>query len=351
MFRTLLLFSLSFFSLPVLAQSTQPARLSKPADFRTQLYKEEGYLQAWNFSLQNENYKVFCTFLVSNFGPGSKNNGISVLVKQKDKPVFYSTIELDEKDFEMKPGQFFQQSGENWMKYSDGKYSIHMVFPEWIFDLDFTPTTNVGVAISGGKLMLTEEGRFIQADIPVTFAKVSGNIFYKGVPDYVEGVGGIEHLLTNYEVYKFSKKWEIVRTITPDGTRILTGGFMGTDIIPGGFFRKIAVLSKSGKILMEGTISKSEILEEEKEPISGYILPKKERLYFGEDSSCTLDIHRYQTIAAISALENISSVLRFFIQLFFAKPYQIHADVELEVKCPIWSGKGKGFHSYYLINR
>jgi hypothetical protein len=326
-------------------------RLSKPADFRTQLYKEEGYLQAWNFSLQNENYKVFCTFLVSNFGPGSKNNGISVLVKRKDQPVFYSTQELDEKDFAMKPGQFFQQSGENWMDYKDGKYSIHMVYPDWIFDLDFAPTQKAGVAISGGKLMLAEEGRFIQADIPVSFAKVSGYIFYKGVPEAIDGVGGMEHLLTNYEVHKFSKKWEIVRTIAPDGTRILTGGFMGTDKIPGGFFRKVAVLSKKGDLLLEGTVSKSEITEEELEPTSNYVLPKKERLYFGEENNCYLDIYRKQTIAAISALENISGVLRFFIQLFFAKPYQIHADVEMEVSCPIWSGKGKGFHSYYLINK
>lgn len=351
MFRTMFPLFVFLFSLELVSQPTQMVRLSKASDFRTQLYKEEGYLQAWNFSLQNESYKVFCTFLVSNFGPGSKNNGISVLVKRKDKPVFYSTQELSENDFSMKPGQFFQQSGENWMDFKDGKYSIHMVFPDWIFDLDFSPTQKAGVAISGGKLMLTEEGRFIQADIPVSFAKVTGNIFYKGVPEYVEGVGGIEHLLTNYEVHKFSKKWEIVRTITPNGTRILTGGFMGTDKIPGGFFRKIAVLSKNGELILEGTVTKSEILQEETEPISGYVLPKKERVYFGENDSCYLDIDRKQTIAAISALENISSVLRFFIQLFFAKPYQIQADVELSMTCSKWSGKGSGFHSYYLINK
>ncbi|TGL62242.1 hypothetical protein EHQ58_03295 [Leptospira ognonensis] len=351
MFRTLLLFLFCFLTIEVTSQVSQPARLSKPADFRTQLYKEEGYLQAWNFSLQNETYKVFCTFLVSNFGPGSKNNGISVLVKQKDRPVFYSTLELDEKDFAMKPGQFFQQSGENWMNYKEGKYSIHMVFPDWIFDLDFTPTQKAGVAISGGKLMLTEEGKFIQADIPVSFAKVTGNIFYKGVPEYVEGTGGIEHLLTNYEVYKFSKKWEIARAITSDGTRILTGGFIGTDKIPGGFFRKVAVMSKGGELLLEGTVTRSEVMDSELEPTSGYSLPKKERVYFGEGEACHLDIIRTKTIAAISALENISNFLRFFIQLFFAKPYQIQADLELEVKCDAWSGKGKGFHSYYLINR
>ncbi|MDZ4726009.1 MAG: hypothetical protein SH817_07620 [Leptospira sp.] len=352
MIRTVFLVFLSFITFDLSAEnlSDQLARLNKPSDFRTQFYKEEGYLQAWNFSFQNKDYKVFCTFLVSNFGPGSKNNGISVLVKHKDNPVFYSTQEFGENEYAMKSGQFFQQSGENWMDYKNGKYTIHMVFPDWIFDLEFSPTQKSGVAISGGKLLLSDESKFIQADIPVSFANVSGNIFYKGTPEFVEGTGGIEHLLTNYEVYKYSKKWEIVRTISADGTRILTGGFMGTDKIPGGFFRKVAVLSKKGELLLEGTISRMETLEEEIEPISNYKLPKKERLYFGENEKCYFDIYRKQTIAAISALENISSLLRFFIGLFFAKPYQIHADVEIELSCDVWSGKGKGLHSYYLIN-
>lgn len=333
------------------AQVEQKARLSQSADFRTQIHKEEGYLQAWNFSFQNDSYKIFGTFLVSNFGPGSKNNGISVLIKRKDDPIYYSTKEMDEKDFQMKPGQFFQQSGESWMDYKNGKYSIHMVFPEWVLDFDYSPTQKAGVAISGGKLMLTEEGKFIQADIPLSFAKVNGTITKDGISENVQGLGGMEHLITNYEVYKYSKKWDIIRTITKDGTRILSGGFSGTDRIPGGFFRKVAVLSKDGELILEGTVSKVEVLAEELEPISGYVLPSKERLYFGEDGSCYLDIQRKKILAAMSALENISSFLRFFIQLFFAKPYQIHADVQLTVKCDTWSGTGNGFHSYYLINK
>ncbi|WP_411823713.1 hypothetical protein [Leptospira sp. 'Mane'] len=342
---------LFFICLQLKADGTNLARLGHPSDFRTQIYPEEGYLQAWNFSLNNSSYKLFSTFLVSNFGPGTKNNGISIIIKHDNEPLYYSTREFGQDEFEMKKGQFFQKSGENWMDYKEGKYSIHMVFPEWIIDLDFFPNQRTGVAISGGKLNLTEDGRFVQADIPLSFVKVKGTINHNGVAETVEGIGGMEHLLTNYEVHKYSNKWEIVRTITNDGTRIFAGGFIGNEKIPGGFFRKIAVISKKGNLILEGTVTKSEILSEEPEPVSGYTLPKKERLYFGESDSCYMDVIRTKNIASMSALENISTVLRFFIQLFFAKPYQIHSETELEVNCSSWSGKGKGMHSYYLINQ
>ncbi|TGN18928.1 hypothetical protein [Leptospira idonii] len=327
----------------------KPARLNSPGDFRTQIHSEEGYLQAWNFSLRSTHYKLFGTFLVSNFGPGSKNNGISVLIKYKDEPIYYSTKEFDSNEFGMKKGQFFQQSGENWMDFKDGKYSIHMVYPEWTIDLEITPNKG-GVAISGGKFPLNEEGRFVQADIPVSFGKAKAVINHNGVIEEVEGTGGMEHMLTNYEVYKFSRKWEIARALTKDGYRIFTGGFIGTDSFPGGNYRKVAVLSPSGSLIFEGTVEREEILSEEEEPISGYILPKKEKLYF-QGESCYIEVNKTKTIAAISALENISTVLKFFIQLFFAKPYQIHSEVDMEINCPVWSGKGKGIHSNYLINK
>ncbi len=338
------------FGISLHGDSLNEVRKSLPADFRTQHFPEEGYFQGWNFSFQNETYRIFATFLVSNFGPGSKNNGISMILKNKDEPTFYTTREFDSDDYVFKKDKFFQQSGENWMDFKDGKYYIHMVFPEYSLDFEYTPNQAGGVALSGGKYPIGDPSRFVQADIPLSFATVRGAIYRNGVQTDVQGIGGIEHMMTNYEIYNYSKKWEIVRGITKDGVRVFTGGFIGNEKIPGGFFRKVAILSKSGDLLLEGTVKKTVIEEIEKEKISGFQLPKREKLYFGETEDCFLEVRRGSLIAGMSALENISSVLRFFIGLFFAKPYQIHNEVELAVECPIWSGKAKGFHSYYLIN-
>lgn len=317
-------------------------------DFKTQHYSEEGYLQAWNFTFRNQKYNLFATFLVSNFGPGSLNNGISLLLKSKDQPVFYSTREFDAEEYESKKGQFYQKSGENWMEYKNGIYSFYMNYGDWEIKLDYKPRRG-NVPISKGKIPLMEKGKFVQADIPFSYSSVSGTIRYKDVVEEVNGVGGLEHILSNEAVYQFSKKWELVRSQTKDNYRIFTGGFIGNSNFPGEFFRRVAVLNPSGNLILEGTVEKVEVIEWEKEPTSGYTIPKSEILYF-QNGTCKLQVKRTRPIATMSALENISSFLRFFIQLFFAKPYQIHWFADLKLECPEYSGEAKGYHSNYLIN-
>ncbi|MDF3820434.1 hypothetical protein P3G55_11010 [Leptospira sp. 96542] len=316
-------------------------------DFKTQFQPEEGYMQAWNFTFRNDQYQIFATFLVSNFGPGSQNNGVSMLLKKKGQPVFYSTREFDADSYESKKGQFFQRSDENIMEIKNGKYSIFMKFPDWEIQLELHPKKGQ-VPISKGRYPLGDS-KFIQADIPLSFAKATGTIRFKDEVETVVGRGGMEHILTNHEVYKYSKKWELVRTETNDGHRIFTGGFIGNENFPGGYFRRVAILGPLGNLILEANVEKAEVLEWEKEPVSGYTIPKKEVLHF-LDNSCTLEVKRTKNIASISALENISTFLRFFIQLFFAKPYQIHSSVELKLDCSIYSGSAKGIHSNYLIN-
>ena len=319
-----------------------------PQDFKTQHFPDEGYLQAWNFTFRNEKYNMFATFLVSNFGPGSHNNGISLLLKPKDQPVFYSTREFDADEYESKKGLFYQKSGENWMEYKNGIYSFYMNYGDWEIKLDYKPRRG-SVPISKGRYPLKEEGKFVQADIPFSYSQVTGTIRYKEITEEIKGVGGLEHILSNEAVYQYSKKWELVRSITKDGHRIFTGGFVGNSDFPGAFFRRVAVLDTTGHVVLEGTVERVEVLDWEKEPTSGYTIPKSEVLYFNE-GKCSLLVKRTRPIATMSALENISSFLRFFIQLFFAKPYQIHWYADLKLDCPDWSGEAKGFHSNYLIN-
>lgn len=329
-------------SLPLSGQTVNP-------DFKTQFDPNEGYLQAWNFTFHNEKYSIVSTFLVSNFGPGSLNNGISVLMKEKGSPIFYSTREFSQEDYESNPGSFHQKSGENWMEYKDGLYSIFMKYPDWEIQLNYKPRKGF-VAISNGKYPLMDSSTFVQADIPFSFSRVTGTIRKGEITEEVKGTGGMEHLLTNYPIYKFSKKWELVRAESSSGHRIFTGGFIGNSNFPGKFYRKIVVLSPNSQLLIDATVESAEVLEWETESVSKYTIPKEEKLTFN-NGTCNLHVKRTKKIASMSALENISSFLRFFIQLFFAKPYQIHSFAELNVDCPsLWSGSGKGFHSNYLIN-
>lgn len=316
--------------------------------FSPQFYPEEGYLQAWNFSFRNEKHQIFTTFLVSNFGPGSYNNGISILMRTKGKPIYYSTKEFAEEDYESRTSPFFFRSYNSTIEFKEGKYFIHLYFDDREIHLTYTPRKGF-IPISRGKYPLKNTGTFVQADIPFSHSYVTGTIKINNEEEIIIGKGGMEHLLANEPVYNFSKKWEIVRGETENGIRIFTGGFLGNQNFPGGYFRRIALLSKQGDLVLDGTVENVEVLEWEKEPISGYTIPKKEVLYFN-GKSCTLQVTRNKNIASISALENISAFLRFFIQLFFAKPYQIHSQVDLQLNCKGEVWKAQGIHSNYLIN-
>ncbi|EMF99424.1 hypothetical protein LEP1GSC123_4763 [Leptospira borgpetersenii str. 200701203] len=136
--------------------------------------------------------------------------------------------------------------------------------------------------------------------------------------------------------------------------RFYSGGFLGNDSFPEGYFRTVALLGPEGKTIFFGKVSKFEVLEIEKEHFSGYDLPLREKIYF--EDGCSAEIVRKQSVGSINVLSNISSVLRFFIRLFFAKPYQIYSLADLNLQCP---GKNlppgsletfNGILSYYLIN-
>lgn len=113
-------------------------------------------------------------------------------------------------------------------------------------------------------------------------------------------------------------------------------------------------MNSDGKAIVSGKITKFDVLESEKEPFSGYDLPLREKIYF--EDGCSAELIRKQSVGSINVLSNISSVLRFFIGLFFAKPYQIYSLADLNLSCP---GKNlppdsletfNGILSYYLIN-
>jgi len=325
-----------------------PARKSEPKDIWVQLQPEEGYLQAWNFRFSSDNLELFSTFLISNFGPGQLNNGISLFLKPKKGEKFYSTQEFAEDDLSLSKEGFQVRAKENFWQEKSGIYYVHLVFPEWTVDLELVSEGNLGVSLTGGKHPLAVSNKFVQADIPFSATKAKLTLTNeKGDAQIFFGKGGIEHILTNQEVYSYSKRWELFRAIDKNGIRIFGGGFLGKKSSDPDY-RKVVVVSKSGKVLLDAVVEKNDILAIEVEPVSNYTLPRKEKLWLS--SKCSIIVERNIPIAGISALENISTILRYLIGIFFAKPFQIHNEVEIQSECESWSGIAKGLHSYYLIN-
>ncbi|HRG46715.1 MAG TPA: hypothetical protein PLX69_01015 [Leptospiraceae bacterium] len=321
------------------------------ADIVYQPHSEEGYLQGWNFFFRNSEFNIIATYLVSNLGPNDLNNGVSIAIESKKTGSIFITKEFGRKDFSVDNGINLKMYN-NTLKYDNGVYEVSQFYDDMKLFLKFE-SDNLGATLSGGKHFVKGQEKFVRADIPFSFVKTTGYIDYKGEIIELEGVGGLEHLITNYEVYKYSSKWEILRAVNKEGMKLYTGGFHGIKKNNEDFFRTLVIQNQKGEVLLSGMITKTEIISSELDKFSGYILPVKEKIYVG-DNGCFVQSDRLYSVGKINILSNISAVLRFFIKLFFANPYQVNYFTRLTVNCPesfkLMPTDFNGIHSYYLIN-
>ena len=320
-------------------------------DIVYQPYTEEGYLQGWNFFFRNSEYNIIATYLVSNLGPNDLNNGVSIAIESKKTGSIFITKEFGKKDLSVTNGINLKMYN-NILKHENGIFEVSQFYDNLKLYLRFE-SDKLGATLSGGKYFVKGQDKFVRADIPFSFVKTTGYLDYKGEILELEGVGGLEHLITNYEVYKYSSKWEILRASNKDGMKLYTGGFHGIKKSNDDFFRTLVIQNQKGEVLLSGLITKTEIISSEIDKFSGYLLPVKEKVYIG-DNGCMVQSERLASVGKINILSNISAVLRFFIKLFFANPYQVNYLTRLTVNCPE-SFKAQvpdftGIQSYYLIN-
>ncbi len=328
---------------------SNPSQLTKESDYIFQPYTEEGYFQGWNYSFLNSEYQIFVTALVSNLGPNSLNNGISLSIESKKTGSFFVTKEFGQKDLKADLSRYYLKLYNNEFEKVGNNFIIKIYTDEVNL---FFKYENIfeGVNLSRDKKFIYKNF-FVKADVPFSYSKVTGYIEWKKEIISLTGVGGMEHLLTNYEVYKFSRRWEMLRSISNDGTRLFLGGYHGKE--ENDFYRRISIQDKTKKILLDETVSRSNFELIKKEPFSGYFLPYREKIFISEDESCSFTVEYLTNAGRINVLENISQLLRFFVRLFFANPYIVNFHVKVTSDCPSIFAQPKewtGIKSDYLIN-
>ena len=349
MFYKKILLYFSFFTL-VFSQDNIQFRSVIEKDILFTPYKEEGYLQGWNFYFLNSEHSIILTFVVSNLGPFDLNNGVSISIDSIKMGEVFKTKEFAEKDLEANKNQTNLKFYNNTLVKSGSIYKINQFYDDIKIYLEFY-SDEKGVTLSGGNSSLSSDGKFVRADIVTSFVKAKGYIDYKGEIIDLEGVGGMEHLITNYEIYKFSSRWEILRA-NNESYKIFSGGYYGKKKDTNDFFRTLVLLDNKGKILLSGKILRSEVLQSSVESLSKYQVPDLEKIYLTEN--CTVEIKRGKLIGRGNILANVSKLLRFFINLFFTNPYLVSYKNTIKVDCPEKLEKSipsfNGIHTYYLIN-
>lgn len=331
-----------------LAAQVAPTSIS---DFAFTPTDDEGYTQAWNIDFRGKDVFLYVTYLISNTGPGTWNNGVSVLLYRNGQSRIW-TAEYSGKSLKAQPGSFGHKSGTSRIAFENGKLVLHAENPgggaspkeALAIDLTLTPVGR-GIQISGGKLE-PRPGSFLRADIPIAASAGQLHMTIGGVSESINGIGGMEAIWANKSPHSYAKRFLLARTFTAD-QGIMLGGYTGSGGVED-FLLRYAILQK-GSVKASGNVSKIEILASQADGFSGYTIPTSVRYTLNDN--CTIQEDRKYFAGGFDVLGSVSALLRWVLRVFFARPYVMHYDASLVYACH--DAKPLSViaqTSYYLIN-
>ena len=318
------------------------------------LKQKAGYTQAWNVSFQGSGYYVIITYIVSNIGPGDLNNGAALFVTNGTQ-TRAATAEFAAANLKAKSGELDMSFGEkNALRYERGRYVATAQIEDTSVELELQPA-GAGVRFSGGRFPVRgDSGAFIQVDVPVLFASASGSLKIGGSTVPLRGVAGIEHILTNESPDGYARQFELTRSFSfKQGLAV--GGLHGAKKQADEFR---AALTLNGQVAFIRKASRREIKGESRDSLSGYQFPTVAVFHLTGPGQCAVTVQRSGFIGGFDVLTKVSSVLRWVLRTFFAKPYIIHYRSTVSLQCadPTAAGVPKegvalpAETSYYPVN-
>lgn len=290
---------------------------------------KDGYVQAWNVSFRGSGHYVIITYVVSNIGPGSLNNGASLFVTNGTETKTL-TAEFAEAHLKARPAELNMSFGtDNSLSYERGRYIATAKIDDTTVRLELTPG-GAGVRFSGGSFPVRGDGgAFIQVDVPVMYAGASGTLTIGKNTVPLRGVAGIEHILSNESPHGYAKQFELTRTFSY-AQGLAVGGLHGAKGQPDEFR---AALTLGGRVTFLRKAERREIKGEGADGLSGYRLPTTVVYHLMGPGKCAATVQRHGFIGGFDILSKVSTVLRWVLRTFFAKPYILHYRSTVSLQC------------------
>lgn len=315
---------------------------------------KDGFTQAWNISFRGSGRFVVLTYIVSNIGPGSLNNGVSVFFTD-GRRARAGTAEFAEADLKATTGTLNLTMGQNnQLVYERGRYVSRARINKTEIYLELHPVGS-GVRFSGGRYPVRGSGgAFLQVDVPVMYAYAKGYIIRKGEKTVLEGAAGVEHILTNESPHVYARQFEVTRTFSAK-TGIAVGGLHGAGKQPDEFRAAITI---GDRVSFMREVEKREVRGTTTDALSGYKIPSVAIFHLKGPGQCKVVVTKQGYIGGFDVLRKVSTVLRWVLRTFFAKPYILHyqSNVSLTCKDPDVTGVPAGGltlaaqSSYYPVN-
>lgn len=329
-----------------------------------------GYTQAYSINYRDKDFRIYAIFLISNIGPKSLNNGVSVLIHHKGQSRVF-TSENDFRTLKAEPGTVRIRSGNHTLELSGvqpgarflnpakSRLRMNIDAPQFRLKLELSQLMR-GTRLSGGRVRVSGNAAdFVRADVPIAAATASGQMFFRGKEYTLRGVGGMDSIYTNVSPHEYAKSFSLSRSYArgagvylavirgtgdfPAGQTGLTSaqsGQSGAARVPAkrletGAFQGRFTFLKRGQLSSCGSILAIEVLEQRRDALSGSTLPWHTRYHARTDRGerCEITERVLRPAGGYSVLGSISSLLRWVLQVFFAKPFILHYETELVLRC------------------
>lgn len=310
---------------------------SVPAVYQPfQPLKEDGYVQIWNIQFAGQGHHVDLIYMISNVGPGTLNNGISMLVYTNGQSRAYTREHTDE-SLVVTPGQFGMQNRSGSLQMRQGRIEAEASFDGAAIRLSFSSGVP-GMLMPDWKLQGQD---FFRIGLPVLRAPASLLLKTEGRTVRLTGVAGMDSIVANALPHRYAKRLFLFRG--PSGRFQMTGYLDKQNRY------RIKLYRLMGRSTIEDPVVDIHEEDIETEPFSLYRLPRILKLK-GE-SGCVYEIRRGNFRGGMYVLQSVSPFLRWILRLLFAKPFILNYESILRVQCTglppfterLWT-------SYFLLN-
>jgi hypothetical protein len=311
-----------------------------PNDFAFQPQKREQYFQAWNINFRSEEMRIFLTFAIGNFGPGDLNNGIALVISGRDAN-FRATGEYDDNSLKANPGEnVFIINNVSKLSLNEQGFTARAELNGYRIRIRI-PAPGKGIRLSPGKIPLFK-GKFVKADLPVTDARAEAELEFNGKKYTYSGFAGIDHVLTDVSPHYYSRRFILIRSNSPaDG--VYAGGYIASPDNKGGDYVRLFIMNGE-RIRTSGVLLKAVESESKLNPLPGAFVSDRTNLQFKTDTGeCTLEATAKHFLGGIDLLWDVTPLLRWVLHFFFAKPFNIHYDGVVHLKCNGFEGSVTDF--------
>lgn len=273
----------------------------------------EGYLQLWNLESHSDQYYVYITFLISNLGNGSLNNGITIYLYDKQKKNEYlKTIEYTNKYLKALENQFaLYLENDNYLVYKNNVLSIKVNSGN---DKIFKVETNLNLSIHKNTTISSQidfKDQILKYKIIFSGPKVFEFKFNeKEIQNF--GSFGLECLLSTDNPLNFANSFYFVRNFDPNYR----------------FFFFYIDQEKSESLTAKIHFNN---FEEDFFSVSSY--KKDNENYNFNFKKCKVVAKNYYYLGGFEVFNNVSFLLRWFLKLIGINPFIKHYKVSVDSDC------------------